>query len=98
MKKSPLIIILLYLLAFYGWAEKVASFPGLFKVDHFTVDDRQVYITQEFNIFIYSLEDYKLVKKFGKRGNGPREFNGFVHVTPCKDYLVISSSGKIYQV
>ena len=95
MKKSLLIIFFFYLFACCGWAKKVASFPGLFRVDHFNIDDHQLYITQGFNIYIYSRKDYKLLKKFGKRGDGPREFNGFVHVAPYKDYLVITSSGKI---
>jgi len=38
------------------------------------VDDTQLYVTQEASVFIYSLKDFKLVKKFGSAGQGPQEF------------------------
>ncbi len=95
MKKFTCLIIVIFLLSLYGWGEKVAVFPQIFKGESIAVDDTQIYISQEIKIFIYSLKDYSLVKKFGTRGAGPREFRGFVSVIPQNDHLMIVSSGKI---
>jgi hypothetical protein len=38
------------------------------------VDKNQLYITDGASVFIYSLKDYQLQKKFGKRGEAPGEF------------------------
>ena len=45
------------------------SQPSMFLVNY----DR-IYILENANIYIYSLKDFKLLKKFGKAGEGPREF------------------------
>lgn len=37
-------------------------------------DANQLYITEEAVVHIYSLKDYKLIKKFGRKGEGPAEF------------------------
>ncbi len=95
MNKAFYPILLLCLLTLPGRAEKVAVFPELYKVNHVAVDDDQIYISQEFKIFIYSLKDYKLIKTFGTKGDGPREIRGFVKVVPGKNRLIITSSGKI---
>lgn len=89
------IIVILSLLSIYALAEKAAVLPQIYEVDDFTVDDTRIYITQKFIVHIYSLSDYKPLKKFGARGEGPREFRGFVRVVPRQDRLIIVSLGKI---
>jgi hypothetical protein len=80
---------------------KVIPMPDLLKPEGLTLDDTQMYITEGTNIYIYSLEDFKLVKKFGKKGEGPKEFmiNPFMP-TPLRlskqgDDLMVHSSGKV---
>ncbi len=41
------------------------------------------------------MKDFKLVKKFGKAGEGPQEFNRFAAITPLKDKLLINSMNKL---
>jgi hypothetical protein len=55
-------------------ATKVVPLPDLLNPDLIRVDENQMYITEDANIYIYSLKDFHLLKKFGKRGEGPREF------------------------
>jgi hypothetical protein len=81
-------------------AQKVATFPELINPDYFRMDNRQIYFVEGTFIYIYSLKDFKLVKRFGKRGEGPREFllNPIVK-TPLLDVqtdnIVVHSFGKI---
>lgn len=70
MKKSFLLILLLLLLLFAGCvhAQKIVPLPGLGKPDSITIDDQRLYITDQGTIALYSLEDFKLKKKFGRQG------------------------------
>ena len=55
-------------------ATQVVPLPDLLNPELVRVDENQMYITEDANIFIYSLKDFRLLKKFGKRGEGPQEF------------------------
>ena len=99
MKKNLLPLLLLLVFAFAAFAQKIAEFPQLFRPGSITFDSNQLYITQEANIHIYSLPDYKLIKTFGSKGEGPQEFKInqvnklLVFVTP--DGIVVNSIGKV---
>lgn len=54
-------------------AQKVAQFPELANPFLFYPDDGRIFITEGVTTFIYSARDYKLLKKFGKEGEGPGE-------------------------
>jgi hypothetical protein len=60
----------------------------------------RIYISEDTSIFIYSLKDYKLINKFGKKGEGPGEIlivgigNGlFIDILP--DNIMVNSYGKV---
>jgi hypothetical protein len=55
-------------------ATKVVPLPDLLNPELIRVDENQIYISEGANIYIYSLKDFRLLKKFGKRGEGPQEF------------------------
>ena len=78
-----------------GRAEKVGVFSEILKVDGISMDDQQLYLVQGTTVFIYSMKDFKLIKKFGKDGEGPQEFLRYAHVFPQPDHLMINSQGKI---
>jgi hypothetical protein len=42
--------------------------------DSIAIDQNQVYITEGTSIYIYDLENFKMKSKFGKMGEGPKEF------------------------
>lgn len=60
-----------------------------------TVDSNQIFISEDDSVSIYSLDDYRLLKKFGREGEGPGEFKFGPYVTPLSDHLFINSSSKI---
>jgi hypothetical protein len=76
-------------------AKKIATLPDLLKPNTMVIEEDKMYISQETSVFIYSLVDFKLIKKFGKAGEGPQEFLRFVRITPHKDQLILNSMGKI---
>ena len=44
---------------------------------------------------IYSLEDLKLKKKFGKDGEGPKEFKRRANITLTSKYLLVNSIARV---
>ena len=80
-------------------AKVVAAFPDVGKAEIMVLDEGRIYITERENIYIYSREDYKLKTKFGKRGEGPKEFMLVPHFHLALgikiDKIVVYSLGKI---
>jgi hypothetical protein len=73
--RKVFLVLLVVLLSGLGFAEKVATLHEVMKPGNaLYVDDTQFYVTENATIFIYSVKDYKLIKKFGKQGEGPSEF------------------------
>jgi hypothetical protein len=87
------ILVLLCLTAIY--AERVAVLPDIFNPGDIQVGDKYIYVVQEAEVFLYSMEDYRLVRKFGRRGEGPREFilsdDNMVFISVQPDYLLVNS-------
>jgi hypothetical protein len=67
-------LIVLFLFTGTASAEKKASFSTVLKPESIQVYEDELFINEGPSIFIYSLKDYQLKKKFGKQGEGPREF------------------------
>jgi hypothetical protein len=73
MKKIYWSFFLLFVSSFV-FAGQVIPLPGLLKPQRIYIDQEQCFITEGATIYIYSLKDFELQKKFGKRGEGPGEF------------------------
>lgn len=95
MIRKMILLALILLIAFTAAAEKAAVLPDLLKADTIDVDENKLYITAGAEIYIYSLKDFKLIKTFGKDGEGPREFKRFARVNAQPDHLLINSPGKV---
>jgi hypothetical protein len=94
--RSLKVFLLLFLLgSSMVLAKQLAVLPEVMKVNEIFVDDNQLYVIENTTIFIYSLSDFKLVKKFGKPGEGPQEFLNFVYIVVQPDHLLINSLGKV---
>jgi len=93
-KCYPMIILVLIFSSFLA-AKKITTLPDLMKPTTIVIEDDKIYISQKTTVFIFSLVDFQLIKKFGKTGEGPQEFLRFVRVTPHKDQLILNSMGKI---
>jgi hypothetical protein len=80
-------------------AKKAAVLAEIKKPRDIAVDDTRLYITESAVVFIYSLEDYRLIKTFGREGQGPQEFQTLPHVPigvdASTDKLIVSSIRKI---
>lgn len=67
-----ILVLLVFSIAIHG--EKVAVLPEIMKPVTLAVDDTQLYVTEGASIYIYSLNEFKMLKKFGREGQGPQEF------------------------
>jgi hypothetical protein len=84
-------------------AEKLAVLDQLLRPNGLTVSSKYIYILEEPTIYIYSVRDFRLIKKFGKRGEGPREFmTGPLGIMPMILYpydndtkLLVNSNSKV---
>jgi hypothetical protein len=96
-----LFVVLMAVLFFsnFLFCEVVASLSEHMKPGVIAVDDTQLYVTENASVYIYSLKDFKLKKKFGRSGLGPQEFQVMpgvplvIHVET--ENIVASSIGKV---
>jgi len=100
MKKFLMIVLILSIIVTTGFGKKLADLPELMKPSlAFFVDDTQIYIPEGAIVNIYSKNDYKLKKKFGKAGEGPMEFRIIPQLPLTLDAkgenLVVFSIGKV---
>jgi hypothetical protein len=56
------------------FADKAVLLPGLMRPGMMAMDTDRLYVADGVTVSIYSLTDFSLKKKFGKAGEGPREF------------------------
>jgi hypothetical protein len=102
--KQFVLIICLCLLAISLSAKKVTVLNELLNPDSMTIDDSNIYITQEAEVYIYDAKTFEFKKKFGKKGQGPMEIPPFpfpmsgiplMKINPLQDKLFIGAMGKI---
>jgi len=72
--KVKLLFVILLLLAGVGFAEQIATMTDLVDPKNIVVDGEQLFVTDYPVIYIFSLKDFSLQKKFGSEGQGPGEF------------------------
>lgn len=97
MKKLYLGILMLFL-SVIVFAGQVIPLPDLQKPENIIVDKNQILITEFPYVYIYDLKTLKLVKKFGKAGEGPREFFNYVRIQydpKYPDYICVGSHMKM---
>lgn len=95
MKKSFFLFVIIFCMAGFTFAEKAGTLTGFIMPGQIQVDEEQIYIVEGPTISIYSLDDLKFVKKFGRRGEGPREFMGEIRINVTADYLLVNSSQRV---
>jgi len=104
MKKLSIILSILILtllvLPMLAHAEVLGALPEVGNPHFIAVDNENLYVLEKASVYIYDLKDLTLKKKFGKKGEGPKEFRlGFgeqnLILFPQKENLLIHSIGKI---
>lgn len=93
---------LILFMSLFIYAKNAATLIGLEKPFFLEVDGDRMFITDGPIIYIYSLTDFTLLKKFGKEGEGPGEFkispltNNFsVHICLQPGQILVNSMGRI---
>ncbi|MEN8153660.1 MAG: hypothetical protein ABFR75_06520 [Acidobacteriota bacterium] len=75
--------------------------PDLLKPDSLHVNNKNIFITEGVTIYVYSAEDFKLLKKFGKKGEGPGEIAASrrggtsYSLSTINDYIFIHNRNKV---
>lgn len=93
--------LILTVLSTVSFGKKLTTLPGLLRPYFIVADDQQLYVAHGTEVRIYSLKDFSLKGTFGKPGAGPQEFQpgpgGLqgLFLSPEKDYLLVSSAGKV---
>jgi hypothetical protein len=89
-------------------AKKVAVFDEFGQPASINVGNGFIYVQEKVNIFVYKLENYQLVTKFGKEGEGPGElkinplgapmtvapYNGKIYITSLGKLSIFSKTGE----
>lgn len=92
-----LLVLLMFSFSIYGM--KVTVLTEIRHPKNMAVDDTQLYVAENATVYIYSLEDFKLIKSFGRKGQGPQEFQTYPHIPitidVSTDKLIVSSIKKI---
>jgi hypothetical protein len=88
-------ILLLFCLSSFQLAAELVSLPGLINPDSIMVDDHHIYITDRATIYIFSVVDFKLKTKFGKKGEGPKEFKNNLLVDIQPDTIMVNSNRRV---
>jgi hypothetical protein len=100
MNKILIVVMVNLLFTMLAYPKKLAGWNELTKPETICMDDTHYYVTEGASIFIYSFKDHKFVGKFGKSGEGPREFKSTLggyglSVLPMRDHLLINSMDKL---
>jgi len=97
--KKIILLLLILMVTLFLYASKVTTLTEVMKPGTISVDENQLYVTEGASIFIYSLKDFSLLKKFGKQGQGPQEFALHprvpVSLDVSTDKIIINSLGKV---
>jgi len=74
--KKAIVFILFCLFIFTQsiYAKKISELTDLLEAANIAVADGKLFVSADNSIYIYSLKDTKLIKKVGKKGEGPNEF------------------------
>ena len=99
MKKYLIVLFTLTLLSpFISGGENVVELAEINKPGNIVVDGGQILITEFPIVYVYSQKDFSLITKFGKRGEGPREFSQYIRIQKDPknpDKIVVGSHMKI---
>jgi hypothetical protein len=87
--------LILFLCAVPLFPKKVAELPGIDHPAAMTIADSILYICDRESIHLFQLKPFRFAEKFGRRGEGPGEFNSPPHLAVFSNHLFINTMGKI---
>ena len=95
MKKIILMVVVFLLFSGVTFPEKVAVLTKVLQADDFNILGDQAYITEGTTFYIYSLDRFKLIKKFGikvKAGSFPSSIVKIRVVFNAEEFIFINFS------
>ncbi len=93
-----LLIIILFLISgvlFSEKSDKAISFPDILKPGSIVIEKDRMFVTEKATILIFDLNNSRLLKRFGKKGEGPGEFLGVIRLHIVSGKVLVSSLGKV---
>lgn len=90
-----LIILICVPLALSLFGERLTTFPQLSNPELIKVGENLICINEGAMVYLYDLNDFKLIKKFGGKGEGPGEFSSNLEINILKEKIMIESQGKL---
>lgn len=90
-----LIIFICFLMAMPVFGEKLTTFFKIFEPKFIKVGDNVFCINEDRVVFLFDLNNFKLIKQFGRKGEGPGEFASSLKINLLKDKIMIESQGKL---
>ena len=104
-KVQKIILITITLFVFglnFNYGKKIGTITDVVNPYSLQIDNGNLYIVEGPVVYIYSLKNLKQIKKFGKKGEGPKEFMvlptanmGNINIEIYSKYILINSIGKI---
>ena len=94
MKKIILFVLFVFIISISVFS-KVIPFEELTKPTSMTVTKDYIYVVENMTVNIYNKVDFRFIKKFGRKGEGPGEFSKFVIIDEMKDKIAVNTMKKI---
>jgi len=95
MKSVSIVIGIVFLSGLIFTATRIVPMSGLVNPDELQVAGEKMLVGEFPFVSIYSTRDFSLLKKFGKEGEGPREFLQYCIPLVAKEKIIVSSQGKV---
>ncbi|MCP4157074.1 MAG: 6-bladed beta-propeller [bacterium] len=94
------IIAILLVLVLHGTllhAKKLTQLEDVFRFPFLLIDNKQLYVYDKFQkrVFIYSRKNFKKITEFGRKGQGPGEFQAMSSVSLRENTIIINSFPKL---
>lgn len=95
--KTTAFLLFLILLSKTSYAERIASFKEAFRPKYLSIDKDYLYIVdvEDSHVHIYRKKDYQHVARFGRKGQGPGDFEYITNFRAFREHLFITSTRKI---
>ncbi|MCP4216433.1 MAG: hypothetical protein GY765_17415 [bacterium] len=96
LKKIFIAVIVFFQILGYIPAEKLKTFHELHDSDFMEAEGERLYIADTPHVYIYTLPDVKLVKKFCRLGEGPGEIQNIFNFHVTEDGIFISDLARVH--
>lgn len=94
-RKILICILFLFALASYGHSEKIGELDEILNPSVIRVDSDNAYISDQYYVLFYSINNLKLLSKVGGKGEGPGNFTAYPKITVLKKKVLAYSINRL---